>query len=450
MYVTSVGIDNVRSVRQLEWEVDEAAAPGWHVILGENGAGKSSFLRSIALALIGPQDVYGLRQNPDSWLRKGELRGGVGVVFTRDEEWDRFATRGAPPRELGAYLALKRGDGGVSLELDENRAVRGRSLERTVWNADSTGWFLAGFGPFRRLTGGEGRVSGTPRLLRCLSLFDERFALGDVVDYLIDLFLSAPILGAGLTPAGATPAGVGVRMTGLFDRMREIVNQYGFLPDGIQLESVGSGRTVLFRDAAGSLVEIGELSDGLRSALALMLEVLRQLVIAWGPEALGSGDRIDAPGVVLIDEVDVHLHPTWQRRIGDWFTRVFPRIQFVVTTHSPLVCQGRTHSIFVLPSPGSVDTARFLTEAERRRFTLGNVLDAYGTGAFGIGVAQSDEGRVQLARLAELNAKELEGELDRAELAERDAIRQALPSRAGQLPASDTAPPATVVTKPGV
>jgi hypothetical protein len=88
------------------------------VVLGDNASGKSSFLRSIALALVGPQDVYGLRQNPDDWLRKGAQRGGVGVVFTRDPSWDRFASRGAPPAELGAYLSLTRGESGVTLEID--------------------------------------------------------------------------------------------------------------------------------------------------------------------------------------------------------------------------------------------------------------------------------------------------------------------------------------------
>ena len=49
-----------------------------------------------------------------------------------------------------------------------------------------------------------------------------------------------------------------------------------------------------------------------------------------------------APGVVLIDEVDAHLHPTWQRRIGLWFREHFPKLQFIVSTHSPLICQAAT------------------------------------------------------------------------------------------------------------
>ena len=46
------------------------------------------------------------------------------------------------------------------------------------------------------------------------------------------------------------------------------------------------------------------------------------------------------PGVVIIDEIDAHLHVSWQRRIGSWLTSHFPNIQFIVTTHSPYICRS--------------------------------------------------------------------------------------------------------------
>ena len=66
MYLRRVHIQNVRSIAALTWELPpDVDGPGWHVILGDNGAGKSSFLRSIALALVGPMAAAGLRQ---SWI----------------------------------------------------------------------------------------------------------------------------------------------------------------------------------------------------------------------------------------------------------------------------------------------------------------------------------------------------------------------------------------------
>jgi predicted ATP-binding protein involved in virulence len=51
-------------------------------------------------------------------------------------------------------------------------------------------------------------------------------------------------------------------------------------------------------------------------------------------------DPATASGVVLIDELDIHLHPSWQREIAGWLRNVFPNLQFFVATHSPLVAAG--------------------------------------------------------------------------------------------------------------
>lgn len=74
----------------------------------------------------------------------------------------------------------------------------------------------------------------------------------------------------------------------------------------------------------------------------MTLELIRQMVDCYETDNIfgSEGTSIEYPGVVFIDEVDVHLHPIWQRKIGKWFTAHFPRIQFIVSTHSPLVCQS--------------------------------------------------------------------------------------------------------------
>ncbi len=72
MYLREVHIKNIRSLKEIQWEVPKNKAAGWHVIIGDNGSGKSSFLRSIALALIGPRDAMSLRLSWDDWLRKDQ------------------------------------------------------------------------------------------------------------------------------------------------------------------------------------------------------------------------------------------------------------------------------------------------------------------------------------------------------------------------------------------
>jgi predicted ATP-binding protein involved in virulence len=85
----------------------------------------------------------------------------------------------------------------------------------------------------------------------------------------------------------------------------------------------------------GSSLPFGALSDGQRNLIAVAAD------IAWRATQLNPSLGAEAParatGVVLIDEVDLHLHPAWQWRVLDDLLRAFPGLQFVVTTHSPQV-----------------------------------------------------------------------------------------------------------------
>lgn len=108
----------------------------------------------------------------------------------------------------------------------------------------------------------------------------------------------------------------------------------------------------------GPSIPFHDLSDGQRTLIAVAAD------IAWRATQLNPHLGAEAPtkatGVVLIDEVDLHLHPAWQRRVLEDLTRVFPGIQFVVTTHSPQVMSTAP--------PGSVrliDSAHQVHRVER-------------------------------------------------------------------------------------
>jgi hypothetical protein len=131
----------------------------------------------------------------------------------------------------------------------------------------------------------------------------------------------------------------------------------------------------------------------------------------------------------MIDEIDAHLHPTWQRRIGFWLAAHFPKVQFIVTTHSPLVCHAAEKgSIFRLPTPGSNENARMVEGFEKDRLIFGSVLDAYGTDLFGSDVSRSDTAKEKQTRLAELNRKALSSKLSTAEQTERKGLQALFPS----------------------
>jgi predicted ATP-binding protein involved in virulence len=81
-----------------------------------------------------------------------------------------------------------------------------------------------------------------------------------------------------------------------------------------------------------------QLSDGYRNVLGMVADMAERCV-TLNPQ-LGSEAIERTPGVVLIDEIDLHLHPKWQRHIVSDLLRTFPRIQFLATTHSPFIIQS--------------------------------------------------------------------------------------------------------------
>jgi hypothetical protein len=111
---------------------------------------------------------------------------------------------------------------------------------------------------------------------------------------------------------------------------------------------------IMIKRRIGTL-SLNQLSDGEQRLFSLFVDIARQLSINRPSEAFGKGEAI-----ILIDEIDVHLHPKWQRRIVPALEDLFPACQFIATTHSPFVIQaaGRQRITFIEPPP----LAKFLSE----------------------------------------------------------------------------------------
>ena len=187
-------------------------------------------------------------------------------------------------------------------------------------------------------------------------------------------------------------------------------------------------------DGRGARVEIEDMSDGYRSILSLTLELIRLMFSIFSTDtALNAinpvAGTIALPGVVAIDEVDAHLHPAWQQRIGDWFVERFPETQFFVTTHSPIICRAaRRGSVWLLPVPGSGERLRRIVGHDLDRLIDGDILDAYGTDLFGEDVTRSEQSKEKLERLARLNRKRLTIPLSPNEQRDLEWLRATMPS----------------------
>ena len=94
------------------------------------------------------------------------------------------------------------------------------------------------------------------------------------------------------------------------------------------------------------------MSDGQRALIGLVADIARRACLL-NAETFGAQTLVETSGLVLIDELDLHLHPKWQRRIVADLKRNFPKIQFFATTHSPQVIgEARPEEIVLLTPQG--------------------------------------------------------------------------------------------------
>lgn len=420
MYIKKISIKNIRSISHLEMEFPNPA--GWHVLIGDNGAGKSSVVRAIAASLIGPEEINALLPIWSEWLKKGEEKAKIELELLPDWNFDTMS-KGQPSKKniLNCFELNKGFFGEVILSTNANT----KPLPPTNYNwSKNKGWFSVAYGPFRRFTGGEEKRNkifyAYPKAGAHLSVFGEEVALTEALDWLKELDrkrLKQKENGTTNLLGNQNDAEM------LYHYIQRFINESGLLPHSAKFDSVGFEGDIIFKDGSGNEITVTQMSDGYRSILSLMFELIRQLVTTYSTEKVfqnfssenGNGS-IDVPGVVLIDEIDAHLHPTWQTRIGQWFTHYFPNLQFIVTTHSPLVCRACDKgSIWRLATPGSNIKSGEITGTNKKRLISGNVLDAYSTEAFGENVSIPKESDIKLMRLTELNKKSIEGETTEAE-----------------------------------
>lgn len=357
MYLVDFEIADIKCFRdaRLSFPTTGGSHAGFNVLIGENGTGKSTLLQAMALLMLGP-DRHPWVEDA-SWPRIGKTHGRLAGQLKRGEaDVNRGKPRDKPYKSrlwvTGREAIDKQGhltdpevkvpvSSEPALIMDPNHPGLATSVRAGPYSGLS-GWFSAGYGPFRRLTGNDPEtaklVDSDKASGRFATLFEERAALTRCEDWLTTLYSSS--IDSKLNTEERTTAESDLVAA------RDVID--ALLPPPVRLHEITS-RQVRFKTVGGAEVSLSSLSDGYRSFLALVVDLLR--LIQLSSEGLASQvERVDdedgirahvsTEGVVLIDEADAHLHPTWQRRLGFELTRVFPHMQFIATTHSPFLAMA--------------------------------------------------------------------------------------------------------------
>ncbi len=133
-----------------------------------------------------------------------------------------------------------------------------------------------------------------------------------------------------------------------------------FVPEYTDLRVTRKPKPRMLVEKAGQTFSMDQLSDGEKCLIAMIGDIARRLAIA-NPTL---DNPLDGEGIVLIDEIDLHLHPTWQRMVAPRLVETFPGLQFIISTHSPQVLSHvKDKSVFLLSQAEEGIVHRSPTEA---------------------------------------------------------------------------------------
>ena len=403
MYIKRLHIENIKGFDHvdLNFEKPNGDFAGWCVITGDNGSGKTTLLKCIALATLGSDQSRDLVQDLSGWPAAGKGAGTISTEIVPDHDVDKTAKGGYPNRSFWAEVQIEDGPIEATISATDIFTNKKKGGSNGPWDRATTGWLCLGYGPFRRLYGSSPdaqRLMVLPgRAPHFATLFKEDATLGEGENWIRDLNYR--------------------KLEG--DRHSEkvlttLLDFIGndFLRQGFEIEGVTSAGMSL-RDNRKRIIKIEDMSEGYRASLAMLIDIFRHMVDCYDVDGLVETDdatgqlTVMKPGVVLIDEADAHLHPAWQQTLGDWLRDHFPRVQFIVTTHSPMVCQAADGGrVYVTPSTPHEPPYR-VEEEEYRVIISGQADDVLTSRAFGLAQTRSPLAVEKRKRYGELKAKKI-------------------------------------------
>lgn len=149
---------------------------------------------------------------------------------------------------------------------------------------------------------------------------------------------------------------------------RDVVTQFNLDTHGLD---------ILYTDRNGEKIRMPmkNLSDGYKNTIGIIADIAYRMAVL-NPQLLDSVLE-DTPGIILIDEIDLHLHPRWQQRILHDLQTLFPKVQFIVSTHAPSVINSvKAENLLVLSNQGEVQTPPCEVYGKDANYILDGVMEA--------------------------------------------------------------------------
>jgi predicted ATP-binding protein involved in virulence len=313
----------------------------WTVILGDNGVGKTTLLRCIAGISMGRVRIAS-DENGDLVNERLPMFC-FPSFFPSIVNWSELKFLYEKNNLIKAHFLSGKKLAEIKKEVDSNTNPIQSYLQvngfktfglKSNAQADFTGLITYSYGATRKV--GEATLSDDLQQESCASLFSEKASLINAEEWLLQADY-------------ASKSSHDIQKLKILNKIETIKNIFvKTLPDIEDLnfvldEGLNTRPTVKFKTPYGWIPFSG-LGLGYKTMIVWMLDLIIRLYERY-PD---SEDPLSEPAIVLVDEIDLHLHPKWQRQIISFLTERFPNTQFIVTAHSPLVVQASQDANIVL------------------------------------------------------------------------------------------------------